>query len=835
MTPELLQRIQRCHAEGEVGTLCLGLGSRTRRLFFSGSEVHLLETGVDRRVHPGRQLLDPEQLPRPLLDELAARIRSDEKRLSERLAERGLLPAAELAGFALDELIEEMLLACARHGKNFAFERGQVPEELLLPQAAAPPGVPMDRFLAALQERRCELNAFARSFPSLSEIVVLSEVGLRMQHTGDDWAFQQVAALVDGFRPVRAVLADSVLFPHATGRVLVTSLQRGLIKKTLFPEFQGLDPEQLAPREAARWADLLRASLAAAVDEMPLRQRLAVLCLRAGDADQAVGQLSTIGDMWEARGELTKALDNFREALRWEPEALILQEKVVRVYLRFAEQAFRTGKDDEGRQYLEEALCHNSNDLELYVRILDSYPDPEQAIQHALPRLLKIMMRAGHRDLAIALFEELVRRAPQHDALRKRFVNFLLDHDAQDRAVEELEQLANQLLERGAQLEAKAIYDKIAMLAPERRAASRTRSVAGVRAVPIAPAAAPAPPAATATRARQAGAEPLGATLPERSMPHSADRAAVRPASPTRCPAGGSQVVLPTRGGPASRATRSAGPRTPGRRRLVTPLGVFLMGLLAAFGLYQGYAFLQVRELNRSAIALASARLPEPGSTAHHRQHVHAEEALRELRSFRRRHFASLWSRTAGHFEQLIGARQALLEHELNRAVGSLIAAGEQAEVRGRFDEARNQYQEARDRAGGTHWHARATQQLQRIDTYLGEAADLARRQQAALDRRELDLAFELAQDLVDNYPRAVVAQQVTLPIHIRSTPPGATVRTEDHLLGHTPLVVRVHPLEATTLWLQHDGFEPRAITIDQPTTHRMDVSLTPLGGASPE
>lgn len=472
MTPELLQLIAKVVEREQVGTLYLGKGARVRRFFFSSGEIHLLEPGKDCRFLPQPFLFDNDNISRAAVEEMAVRIRREPQSLAALLEERGQLPREQLENFYLEETLEEILLVMSRNGDHFFFEEGSVPEELLSPTQRHS-GILLKKFVEALQRRRAELRDFVALFPSQEELLVLSEKGIQAQNAGQDWLFMQVADLIDGFRTIRSLLSDGFLFPHFTAMTLVHAAKTGWIKKTVFPELEDLRPDQLTPPQALAQIPVFTQAAEMAVDDLAIRGRLAEICLRAGEVDQAIFQFNLIGDVLQRRNEFVASLDTYREALRWDPDSILLQEKVVRTYLQFAETSFKNGQADDGRRLVEEALRYHGSSLHLYLRIVDSYDSMEEVLQVAVPRLLKIMNKAGEKQLPMQLFEELVTRDTQNDSLRKRFVNFLLDNGNKERAVRELELLAGSLLDRGESTEAQQIYEKIARLAPSEETEKR--------------------------------------------------------------------------------------------------------------------------------------------------------------------------------------------------------------------------------------------------------------------------------------------------------------------------------------------------------------------------
>ncbi|MGE3163600.1 MAG: tetratricopeptide repeat protein [Planctomycetota bacterium] len=748
MTPELLKLISRVVEREQVGTLYLGRGDRVRRIFLSSREVHLLDAGKECRFLPDPSLFQSGQFSRSVLDDLAAELRRKPQSVASLLASRGILSEEQRADFAARELREEVLLVLARHGHQFLFEEGQVPEELLLPdhRRAKTGGLTLVSFVEALQQRRTELREFVSVLPSLEELLVLSEKGIRVQNEGHDWLFLQVAELIDGFRNLRSLLSDGVLFPHHTAMTLLRAVRTGLAKKTLFPEFEGIEVSQLTPLAARELVTRFEQAAEMAVDDLPIRKRLAQVCLRAGEVDSAIHQLNYLGDTMMQRGDLGAALEHYREALRWDPDLGNLRDKVVQVYADFSQEALLRGNVEAGRRLLEEALRYRPRDLDLYFAIIGSYPHFEEALQHAVPRLVRFMMRAGENDLPLVLFERLATQYPQCEAVRRRFVNLLLDRDMIPRAVQELTLLAGSLLDRGATAEAAQIYEKIAALAP-------------------------------------AG---------------SVDLETIR-----RLPA-----------------------RTAPRRRRWSQVGQLVIAGLLFFGTYQAYSYTKLESLDRQAAALFETSLPYPGTPEHRQFESDADLLLRRLRSFRRVHFASLFSQFAARSETVVQGRVNFLQTQLNKQLTSAFAVAERAELLGRPNDAVKQYATVEQLGKGTLWAERAKGQREKLERYLNDAEELFLTAQAVEQRGELSTAFDLYQGLLYRYPRSAAALRCRIPLRIESTPPGAQVALAGQPMGTTPLTIRVQPFEPFVLEVEQAGYQPEMRVIENPSALRVSFSL---------
>ena len=72
MTSELLKLLESLIVSGAVGVCNLGTGARARRVFFTGTEAHLLEAGRECRFIPVPTLLENEHISADVLQEMIA-------------------------------------------------------------------------------------------------------------------------------------------------------------------------------------------------------------------------------------------------------------------------------------------------------------------------------------------------------------------------------------------------------------------------------------------------------------------------------------------------------------------------------------------------------------------------------------------------------------------------------------------------------------------------------------------------------------------------------------------------------------------------------------------
>ncbi|MFN0059254.1 MAG: hypothetical protein ACKVX7_12410 [Planctomycetota bacterium] len=482
----IVSLIEQVFAQADVGTLFLGKGQRVRQVFFSGEDAHLLAAGKDNRIVPVPGVLRRDRISGTALAELFAQLRSGARCAALTFQKYGLLDDEDIERYATREVLEELLWAVEVSGEHYLFEPGNVPESLLLPAEVETPAIASGLLVRALRHRLAERRAVREILPRFDEVLVLSERGMAAQHHPYHWHFAQVAALVDGFRTVHRILDDCPFFPQSTLSILTAAARQGWIKKTLLREVRELDVEKLGADEARQIAPYIERSLALAVDALPLRELLVELCYKTDDAHGALVHLEALGDGYAARANWTRALACYERCLQIETGSRPLREKVFQILLRNADQALHAGDLDVGRKFLEQASRYRKDSIDLYVRIVESYGTDISALSREALRLFEVLLRDNQPALAQSFLEQVVQRFPTDEALRRRYINFLLDRGGSTQAaVRELETLAHQLLGRGETLAAQDIHRKILRLCP-----------------PTMPSAAEKPPVATKLRRR---------------------------------------------------------------------------------------------------------------------------------------------------------------------------------------------------------------------------------------------------------------------------------------------------------------------------------------------
>jgi hypothetical protein len=128
-----------------------------------------------------------------------------------------------------------------------------------------------------------------------------------------------------------------------------------------------------------------------------------------------------------------------------------------------------------------------------------------------------------------------------------------------------------------------------------------------------------------------------------------------------------------------------------------------------------------------------------------------------------------------------------------------------------------------------------AREGLDALENQHSAAAQLRARGDEARRAGNFPEAFRLLRELVDLYPSAEASAGVTLPVVVVSHPEGAEVELDGDLIGRTPLSLELAPYRKIELHVYHPDHPERAVAIDDPRTHTIEVDLRPAPSAGRE
>lgn len=143
--------------------------------------------------------------------------------------------------------------------------------------------------------------------------------------------------------------------------------------------------------------------------------------------------------------------------------------------------------------------------------------------------------------------------------------------------------------------------------------------------------------------------------------------------------------------------------------------------------------------------------------------------------------------------------------------------------VRARLAHQANDYKKAADLLAGVDFgalDARISEEARAlhktVEGYLRASSSLAQLSAEAESRGDLAEAHRLRREILAKYPHSPAAENVRLPVEIRSVPPGASVTVDGALAGKTPVVLKLALGRLPRVRVELEGFEPADLSAGQ-------------------
>jgi len=490
---KLLKLFESLERRRPVGTLVLGrrghgceLFIEEDRVYYAGREYSgkvdiegLLKSGLlGQKISPG------------VLEAMIANSNLCLKPLPEILFQQGLLSAEERLALLEGNLQEEIFSRALHQGDSFGFQEEQVPLHLLGDDPRKAPVLLKD-VIEMLRTRSDALAAIEALIPSRKEIPVVTEKGMARQSVSEgDYAERHLFSLIDGFRDLSQIIRDVAFYEFFVLSRIATAIQEGHLKKTVLPEIRDLNIGAVPREELERLLPAFKAAVKHAVDEIAVRERLAVVYERLGQADEAVIQYNFIGDALYRMKKTPKALKAFQRALELHPANTLVADKVVKIHQEAAAEALASGRREEALELLTDALVIRPDSQEILDRLLELHIASSgiRALADLCDR--EVARSRALRDIgpALRILRTVLEQFPEEPLFRKKAVNLYIDFGMDMEAVAELEFLAAREVRLGQGARAQEIFEKIIRIDPGRedirRQLKRMERRAAVRRLP---------------------------------------------------------------------------------------------------------------------------------------------------------------------------------------------------------------------------------------------------------------------------------------------------------------------------------------------------------------
>ncbi len=472
---DLLRLLESIARKRPVGTLNLGRRGRVCELFIEEDQVYYAgreysgRVDIDGLLQSG--LVAAGGRIEPVVVE-AALVSSNlfQKPIPEILLARDVVNAEEHAALMATHVCEEIFAQAFRSGESFSFQDSQVPEHLLGEDPRKAP-IALQTIIDLIRSREEAIAFIDAMVPSRKEVFVLTEKGMALRISPDvSYGTKRILELIDGFRSLAEIIRDSSFFEFYILATIATALQEGQIKKTIVPEIRDVAIGRLDPEEAERLVPTFRQAIKLSVDEIGVREKLALLYERIGNAEEAVIQYNFIGDALYRMKKIAKALRAFQRALELKPQDLMLSEKMARIYQECAEVEIEAGKRAEALALLRAAVKMRPDIPGLFERLLALHIAAKevQAVSELCDGVVARCRAKGDLAPALRLLQTVIDALPDESLFRKKRINIYLDFGKPREAEAELEELARMEVERGRPERAQPILEKILKINPER-------------------------------------------------------------------------------------------------------------------------------------------------------------------------------------------------------------------------------------------------------------------------------------------------------------------------------------------------------------------------------
>ncbi|MGQ9592686.1 MAG: hypothetical protein ACUVYA_20610, partial [Planctomycetota bacterium] len=480
---DLLKLVESQLTKKAVGTLTLGKRKCFRELFFEGESVYLVgaqysgrisATGLEKLGFPGASL------PRARLEEVFSSVDLKHKTLAEGLFEAGLVRADQFQAVLVDQLTEEVLDLINRSSSSFHFQEDRVPEYLLNGESiTGRTPISLAAVVEGLRSRAKEALVFEEIFPSPQEIFVFTERGLATRHESEGAvALLLTLELVDGLRTLADIVRQSRLYEHQAYVALRTALEKGYLKKTIFPELRGISTQNLSAADASKYLPYYENAVKYGVDELAARERLAVIYEKVGRIEDAVAEHAAIGDSFRKVNKPAKAIKAYLRALNLAPTDVEIKRRAGDIYIEAAEEEAKAGNDDQAVAFLECALRLFPSDERVFERLLDLLlrGGKVREVSNLCDWKVEQAKNASALESAIPVCRRVVDAMPRVQLLRKKLINLYLDSGRAEEARRELEELFRQYLASHELARAAEIVEKLRRVGEDPKVVARLES-----------------------------------------------------------------------------------------------------------------------------------------------------------------------------------------------------------------------------------------------------------------------------------------------------------------------------------------------------------------------
>ncbi|HXF70411.1 MAG TPA: tetratricopeptide repeat protein [Thermoflexus sp.] len=204
--------------------------------------------------------------------------------------------------------------------------------------------------------------------------------------------------------------------------------------------------------------------------DLPTLRRLLQLSQELGDSSRTIQAFAGIADAYLQMADLEQAERICREGLDWASRRGLSGTALRPLLRRLVEIAVQRLDWGQAIEHLERLRAIDSNDLEIRWGLAEAYlrtARVDSALQE-LQYLLEQARSAGRLEEAAANLEELLMLLPEEPRLRQLAAQICLELGQVEAAIAHLERIGEQYLQEGRLSEARAVYQSLIQLNPDR-------------------------------------------------------------------------------------------------------------------------------------------------------------------------------------------------------------------------------------------------------------------------------------------------------------------------------------------------------------------------------
>ncbi len=454
MNADLKKLLEQKVAEKTAGTFHLGRGQGAQRILFDGTLFQFYSEPTAQHfpdVSDWSDVLAPEQL-----DSLLALWYTESRDLEVILSSVKNLDEGVRNKICQQQAVSILIDAFTGNGEGFLFE------EHSGNSVEITSGIDAKTLMNQLDQQLGILDKARSLLPAPEELLLLSPGGIQARDEQGHWCFARIAMLVDGFRTIREIEADSPFSPIWTLHYLAGGARQGWLFKKKFPELARVRLDQIDETSRSALVEKLEQATPMAAEPIKILEKLRQLHQLSGDRHAKRSAEIRIVEAHRTARDPESAIAILDQILTESPEDDLAHNTRIEILVERAEQLLGGSQPEEGRRYLRRAIEVSDED-QLRLQLIATHETPSMQIREGV-RIASHLHRGAHRRRALRIIDSLEALHPEDHEMQQAKIDFLLDHGEEQASEQALERLAARQASEGNIHRAREIAESIRVL-----------------------------------------------------------------------------------------------------------------------------------------------------------------------------------------------------------------------------------------------------------------------------------------------------------------------------------------------------------------------------------